>query len=202
MNFHLLTAKPEMTDDELTSALSEVSEQRRSVALAYKFRQGRVESLLAYLLLKRLLREHYGIDTNPEFIIGEHGKPVLKGFPGIHFNFSHCKECVACVVSSEGPVGIDVERKRKSLDDGLLNYVFNAQEQQVIKESENPSMEFIRQWTRKEAYVKLTGTGISSGEQLKALFTPANKSLASNPIEFHTEEDTQGNWALTVCVYK
>ena len=95
-------------DFDLPTALADISEQRRQQALRFKHEHGQRTCVLAYLLLKKALREEYGITDNPVFEYGEHGKPAIAGHPDIHFNLSHCREAVACVVSSH-PVGIDVE---------------------------------------------------------------------------------------------
>ena len=82
-------------DFDLTAALDSISGQRRSQALRFRHEQGQRECVLAYLLLKRALKEEYGIDSNPLFGYGPHGKPFLIDHPGIHFSLSHCREAVA-----------------------------------------------------------------------------------------------------------
>lgn len=105
-------------------------------------------------------------DINPEYLennpplfnIGEHGKPYLTNYEGIFFNISHCKEAVAvCVGGHE--LGIDVEGRRR-FSTGLLQRAFNDEEQETIVNAAEPEKEFARQWTRKEAWFKYTGTGI------------------------------------------
>ncbi len=98
---------------DLEVALAEISEQRREQALKFKYELGQRTCVLAYQLLKQLLREEYGIMENPLFEYNEHGKPSIIGHPEIFFNLSHCREAVACVVS-DAPVGIDVEAVRSS----------------------------------------------------------------------------------------
>ena len=146
-------------DFDLDAALSAISEQRREQALRFKFEQGRRTCVLAYLLLKRALHEEYGIDENPLFEYGEHGKPFIVGHPDIHFNLSHCSEAVACAVSDR-PVGIDVETVRK-YSDSLARYTMNDAELEQITGSGRPDVAFIRLWTMKEALLKLTGEGIT-----------------------------------------
>ena len=153
---------------DLEAALKEISEQRREQALKFKYELGQRLCVLAYLLLKKGLRETYGITDNPIFEYNEHGKPSIVGYPDIYFNLSHCKEAVICVVSDQ-PVGVDVEGIRE-YKESLVNYTMNDEEIAQIKTAENPAAAFIRLWTMKEATTKLIGTGISN--DMKTVIDP------------------------------
>ena len=153
---------------DLEAALKEISEQRREQALKFKYELGQRLCVLAYLLLKKGLRETYGITDNPIFEYNEHGKPSIVGHPEIFFNLSHCKEAAICVVSDQ-PVGVDVEGIRE-YKESLVNYTMNDEEIAQIKTAENPAAAFIRLWTMKEATTKLIGTGISN--DMKTVIDP------------------------------
>ena len=178
-------------DFDLQAALAEISEQRREQALRFKFERGQRTCVLAYLLLKKGLREEYGITGNPLFEYGEHGKPFIVGHPEIHFSLSHCHEAVACVLSNR-PAGIDVESVRRYKED-VVRYAMNEQEQQLIAASERPEVAFIRLWTMKEARLKLTGEGITN--DLKT-------ALSSGSWKFTTVERLDRNYIYTVCEEK
>jgi len=150
----------EIWEFDLEVALGEISAQRREQALKFRHEQGQRLCVLAYRLLKQGLREEYGITENPLFEYNEHGKPAIVGHPDIHFNLSHCKEAVACVISDH-PVGIDVESLRE-YKDSLVRYTMNDEEICEIESAESPAAAFIRLWTMKEATMKLVGTGISN----------------------------------------
>lgn len=145
-------------DFDLEAALPLLSIQRREQVLRYKFEAGRKQSAAAYRLLQQALQQEYGITIPPEFQYEEGGKPILSGYPTIHFNLSHCKEAAVCAVSSE-PIGIDVESIR-SYNPSLARYTMNEDEVAAITQSTHPDRSFIRLWTQKEALVKLSGTGI------------------------------------------
>lgn len=161
---------------DLDAALSEISEQRREKALHFKHEQGRRECVAAYLLLKRALLEEYGIKENP--ILAEHngGKPYIVGREDIHFNISHCREAVVCIVSN-AEVGIDVERIRP-YNDNLARYVLNDEEYASVIGSDNPALEFTKFWTMKEALLKLTGEGIR--DDLKQSLTNVKAHLETH----------------------
>lgn len=178
-----------INDFDLESALLELSNQRREQALRFKYEQGRRTCVLAYLLLKRALREEYGITENPIFEYGEHGKPSIVGHPEIFFNLSHCREAVACAVSDR-PIGIDVESVRQ-FKESLVRYTMNEREVAQIMEAERPDVAFIRLWTMKEARLKLTGEGISN--DLKMVLDEADKK------QYTTVECLQQGYIYTVC---
>ena len=144
---------------DLDAALAEISEQRREQALKFKYELGQRLCVLAYQLLKRGLKEVYGIGENPIFEYNEHGKPSIVGHPEIFFNLSHCKEAAICAISDR-PIGVDVESVR-SFNESLVRYTMNDDEIQRIEAAENRAVAFIQLWTMKEATLKLIGTGIS-----------------------------------------
>jgi len=148
------------TTAELEAAISALPSQRREQALKFKFEQGRKENVLAYRLLCQALNREFGITELPTFEYNEHGKPSIVGHPDIHFNMSHCKPAVACIVSDKGSVGIDVERIGR-FSESLAKYVLSEKEYNQVISSDDREVEFIKYWTRKEALVKMQGTGIT-----------------------------------------
>ena len=145
---------------DLEAALGKISAQRREQALKFRHELGRRQCVLAYLLLKQGLKEEFELTENPLFEYGEHGKPAIVGHPEIHFNMSHCREAVACAVSTR-PIGVDVESLRE-YKEGLVRYTMNDEEAREIGSADDPTRAFIRFWTMKEATMKLIGTGISN----------------------------------------
>ena len=143
---------------DLEAALPLLSAQRREQALKFKHELGRKQCAMAYLLLCKGLRQEYGITERPVFEYSEHGKPQIVGHPDIHFNISHCREAVLCVVSDQ-PVGCDIESIRE-YKESLARYTMNDTELEKILHSPHPEQAFIRLWTMKEALLKLTGEGI------------------------------------------
>ena len=148
----------QVTEAEVNAMLPLVNEQRRNEALGYKHLFGQFSCLKSWLMLEALLRP-MGI-RDLEMTYNEHGKPFLKHYPEIHFNLSHCKSGIA-VATSLSPVGIDIESFRKgSLS--LINKTMNPTEAEWIRSSSDPTEAFTQFWTKKEAVVKLRGTGIIS----------------------------------------
>lgn len=165
---------------------------RRKQAMEYKFSEGKRNCALAYLLLCRALREEYGITDSPSFIISEHGKPSLAGYPDIHFNLSHCPTAVICAVSGH-PVGVDIESVTRKASNSLINYTMNEDEQKMIANSREHT--FLRLWTMKEALVKLRGTGLH--DNIPELLSPRNIT----DISFTTEEHPNRGYIFSIAQY-
>ena len=91
----------------------------------------RIEHEAGTKLLAVGLRERYGLElkTSVEAGLssGQHGKPYLRDYPGIHFNISHCEGLVACAFS-DTETGVDVERIRE-VKEKVIPKVFDRAEQ-------------------------------------------------------------------------
>lgn len=155
----------------LTEALSALPPWRREQALRFRSEQSQRLCAAVYLLLCKALQSECGITEQPEFAIGETGKPLLKQHPGIWFNLSHSHDAAACVIA-DVPVGIDIELIRP-IKASLAKYTMNEDECRSIGLPESSeallsgiaSQRFFEYWTKKEAYLKMTGEGIHNHMQ-------------------------------------
>ena len=146
------------THEAYEKHLSSLPTWRKEKALQYKKLDDRKCSVLAFVLLQRALREEYGITELPEFVYNEFGKPSLPNLP-IHFSLSHCKDAVACAVSDHN-IGIDVESIVPYTPD-VARRVCTADEFEMLEQSTNKDLDFIKLWTAKEAISKYEGVGLS-----------------------------------------
>ena len=168
-----------INDFDLDEAMTLMSEQRREQVARYKLEGPRRQAVAAYLLLRKALREMYGIHDAPVFEYDANGKPSILGHPEIFFNLSHCRKAVACVVA-DSPVGIDVEETCR-FSDSIARYTLDDEEYESVVKADNPSQAFIRLWTMKEALLKYTGEGLRRDIKTVLRLSPANK------VEFLTE---------------
>lgn len=114
------------------------------------------EKILSYALLTEK-----GIEYDKESVVRNlWGKPMLKDYPHIHYNISHCDNYVACVTSYEYDVGIDVEKVR-DFNEFAARKACSQQELERIYSKKDPNREFFRYWTLKESYIKAIGKGLS-----------------------------------------
>lgn len=92
------------------------------------------------------------LNEKPEII--KIGKPYLKGFPNFQFNISHSEDLCAVAFSNK-PIGVDVEKHRK-VNLEIAKRYFNQEEKNFVTDT----LSFFYVWTRKEAYLKMTGEGL------------------------------------------
>jgi phosphopantetheinyl transferase len=107
-----------------------------------------------------------GVSTPCFVSIGAHGKPFLPGASAC--NLSHSGHWVACAVSRNEPVGIDVETFAHLKDyRGLIPTITHPTERRYIEQAtaDRRLALFKRCWTRKEAILKATGMGLSDNLQ-------------------------------------
>lgn len=132
------------------------------------------QSAAASRLLYRLL----GGETPLEH--DAHGAPRLPLHPELAVSISHCRTAVAVAVSRRGPVGIDVESRRR-VADGLVRRVCTEAEQAAVREADDPTMAFLRLWTAKEAVLKLRGTGIRGFGSMASALQAADIEIRELP---------------------
>jgi len=110
----------------------------------------------------------------------EHGKPYLADTPELAFNLSHSADAMVIAVGKNCRLGVDIEQcKARTSLAGLVNKCFGEEEiayWQQLPDAEK-TRQFYRFWTRKEAFVKATGRGISLGLN-RCVVNP------ENPAEF------------------
>lgn len=167
-------------EEDISRALDQLPSWRLEQALSYKRPLDRFLSAKAYLLLRDALEKVYGLRGDVSFAYGPHGKPFLKEHPEIHFNLSHCRKCVCCILSS-APVGIDVEGIQYDAD--ISQVAFSASEREAILRAERKDVAFTRLWTMKESMLKLSGEGLS--DDLKGLL---DKDTPSFSLDINLEK--------------
>lgn len=202
----------EYTPEQIALWTEELPLWRREKVQAIKHDTGRRQSLLAYRLLCQGLRQEYAITEPPTFVYNEHGKPYIKiknekilnessvtsaerkveNEVAPYFSLSHCREAVACIID-ERPCGIDIESVGRKVSDNLIRYSMSEEEQQEIA-SPPPhggtlerGLTFLRLWTRKEAVLKLIGTGIRDTMKDVLLNCP-----------YHLETRETENWVMSI----
>jgi 4'-phosphopantetheinyl transferase len=136
-------------------------EQRR--ADRYRFERDRSRYIVGRGLLRGLLAGYLG--TAPEklrFEYGEYDKPALRSGPW--FNVSHSGPLALCAFSSSAEIGIDIELDSHGLiRERVPERFFSPTEVRVLRSlpPDAQARAFLMCWTRKEAFIKARGDGLS-----------------------------------------
>jgi 4'-phosphopantetheinyl transferase len=137
--------------------------------------------ILARGHLRRILSSYLNIAPNEiRFDYGVHGKPRLSAFhagsPPLHFNLAHSGEIALYAVTGLGEVGVDVERIRPDMASiKIAERYFSVGEVEALKSlsSNQQTDAFFNCWTRKEAFLKATGQGLTLPlDQFEVSLTP------------------------------
>ena len=154
-------------DEKVVSGMTEILASDEIIrATSYRFRDDKRRYVLTRGALRILLSEYLG--TNPKNVMisyAEQGKPILEQpHAGLHFNVSHSRDMVLIAVSRSNPVGIDIEFVNDRIDPfDIAKRVFPAEENKMLRSEKTASVmtAFYNLWTRREAFVKAVGDGIS-----------------------------------------
>ena len=155
-----LDCSPLFDEQNLARDLPYLCAERRTKTLRLQTAERRAQSAGAGLLLRRLFGD-------AEYEYGENGKPYLKGGNLPYFSLAHSDHFVVCAVDNS-PIGIDIE-PLSPIRPAVLRRCFSEKEQAWIGDN---SERFTRLWTMKEAYMKMTGTGLSVPAKEINLFIP------------------------------
>ena len=157
--------RPRQQQDLLWLSLAAAEKAR---AKRFYFERDKNRFIVARGVLRAILGRY--LDVAPKqiaFAYGEHGKPELApafAGSGLQFNLSHSQGVALYAVSRHRTLGIDVEQIR-SLDDGarIAERFFSSWENAVFTAVPDPQKPtaFFNCWTRKEAYIKAIGEGLS-----------------------------------------
>jgi 4'-phosphopantetheinyl transferase len=125
--------------------------------------------LLGKALSRTLLGRYFDVPaTEWRFVSTALGKPHIdwpESTRSLQFSLSHTEGLVACAVTWQRAVGIDVEHTGRVLEWDLVAHQFAPEEyQQLMRRPQHKRQEaFFALWTLKEAYAKACGLGLSRG---------------------------------------
>ena len=180
------------------SALAaDISAEESAVARRFKFPILERRYVLAHGVLRRVLSSYLGIPPlDIAFRRTVTGKPHLdrKHDSQLFFNLSHCENTAAIAVTAAGEVGVDLERQRFVPDhlDIARHHFAKAEYEQIAAASPGRADAlFFLCWTRKEAFVKATGEGLT--RPLRS-FTV---TLAEKEAALELSGGGSASWSLT-----
>jgi 4'-phosphopantetheinyl transferase len=148
--------------------LSILSSDEEARAESFYFEKDRNRFIAAHGVLRTILSRY--LNVPPErlrFCYGRYGKPALAEDPGgraIRFNMSHSHELALYAVTRDREVGVDLEYIRADFASHEIARQFFSPGEVARLGALPVSMRteaFFNCWTRKEAYIKATGKGLS-----------------------------------------
>lgn len=131
------------------------------------------------------------------FTRGPHQKPELAPMPGApawRFSLTHTRGMVLIAVGAGGPIGVDVESRRRRLRnfEGLVRRILTPAERQAVQAKPpagRPAL-FLHYWTAKEACLKAIGTGLARPPRTLHINMLNKTDAVCRP------EDATGDWRV------
>ena len=188
---YFLPASESIETSNFDVLLSVISEERRKRINAFHFDVDKKLSLYAELIVRFAACEMLNI-SNSDIIIdtNEYGKPFLKNYPNFYFNVSHTRNAVVVCVAAY-PIGVDIERVKKAKPDIAKRFFTTDEQQYVFEKNDLIDERFFEIWTKKEAYIKCLGKGLS---------IPLNSfSVLYDKTPYRIHTIAKGEYRISVC---
>ena len=170
-------ALPTISEDEvhlwkvdLTAAIPDVrvlARDEHERAARFHFEKDRQHFKVSRSALRIVLGRYLNLPPESlEFAQTEYGKPFLTNpeAAGVLFNLSHSGEVAVIAVARQREVGVDVEFMRADFaTNEVAEHFFSVAEIYTLSglDPHLRTQAFFNCWTRKEAYVKARGEGLS-----------------------------------------
>lgn len=194
-----LVAPPRLSDAALAQWMTVLSDDDRRHVERHRFERHRREAAVSRALVRKTLAEYIDQEAASfRYRLGSHGRPSLDPPASVHFNATNHPDLVACAVSLNEQIGVDLEplaRGEEILE--VAERVFSAPERAALATlpPEQRGDRAVSLWTCKEAYVKALGLGFSAQLLEIAVDFQAN---AEPVLRFLSDFDQATGWRLAV----
>lgn len=165
---HVWFAPLDVEDTRLQFYWATLSQDERRRAEKFSFDLHRTHFIVGRGILRHILGRYLFVAPDSiRFEYNAFGKPSLELSPGrapLYFNMAHSNDCALFAFTLDGAVGVDIEYIRDDIQieqTGAL--VFSTGELAALGSipPERQHHTFFKFWTRKEAYIKGVGQGLT-----------------------------------------
>ena len=199
--FEVVVFPLDVEPEAIRASAASLSDDERQRADRFVFERDRRRFIVARAELRKLLAARLGMQPQSvEFRYGVRGKPALAdgcAESGLRFNLSHAGDVAAYAFSWGREIGIDIESIRVIPDaEEIAARFFSRRENEAYRglDPDDKPLGFFNCWTRKEAFVKALGDGLSYPlDRFDVTLSPGN------PARILRVEDTLGSdcaWSL------
>jgi 4'-phosphopantetheinyl transferase len=151
--------------DELEQLTRVLSADERERAARYRWERDRRKFIVGRGRLRHELGARLGRAADEiRFRYGANGKPGLDGDRGLSFNLSHSDDLMLVAICNGHDVGVDVERLRPfpEMAGVASEFLTRAELDRLSSVDEAERLVTVyRMWTRREAWLKARGVGLS-----------------------------------------
>src|ERR1044072_9535450 len=183
-------------DDKLDRFRRTLEPDELDRASRFHFEKHRRHFIVARGILRAVIGRY--LEMQPEslrFSYGAYGKPALASKHVLRFNLSHSHEVALLAIALDAELGVDVEHIREDfVSEEIARRFFSRAEVDVFNAlpKEEQVAAFFRCWTRKEAYIKAIGKGLSQAlDAFDVTLAPGAQAEL-----LRAEEDDASRWLL------
>jgi 4'-phosphopantetheinyl transferase len=166
LDVHVWVVSMEASPFSLQELTATLSSDERDRAESFRFDHLKRRFCVSRGLLRLFLGTYLAAPPGDiEFSYGKYGKPSVAGVEGFQFNVAHSENVTVYAFAFGCELGVDVERIRNMEDiDAIARHFFCSEEAADLNNIQLPKRldSFLACWTRKEAYIKATGEGLSA----------------------------------------
>lgn len=169
-------------------------------AARFRFEADKGRFIMGRAVLRKLSSQFLGCKTSEvRFGYKQFGKPFYENATLLKFNLSHSNNLIVIGFSSNLEIGIDVEKVRSDYNfSDIAQTVFSPDELLLLNKltPADRLIKFYELWTRKEAFIKGMGYGLSFPVSLKEI------SVLSEQVETGSSIDadiikTMQSWSIS-----
>ena len=194
-------ATPSSDEAGLTALVRTLNPDERKRAEQFSVNEPRRQFVFGRAVLRQLLGTCLNVEPAAlAFGYRPHGKPFLvqPDFDGdLRFNLSHSNRMVAIALARGREAGVDIESIQR-LDDwlSLAGRIFSNRELGELFFLPKPQQReaFINGWTRKEAWLKATGEGLT--DDLPAIEVTLAPGKEPDLLGLPTGPEAARQWAM------
>jgi 4'-phosphopantetheinyl transferase len=200
---HIWCASLRTSSQRLNDSWNLLLEDEKRAADKFISVQARENFIISRGILRLLLSKYLG--TAPEKLVfkqGRYGKPYVKQdteqLP-LQFNISHSKDLALFAFALHNQIGIDIEYIQEDFScEEIAPQFFSKQENIVLSAlpKEQQREAFFTCWTRKEAFIKSIGEGLSFPLDKFDVDLTANKENQPLPVYIHDEKNANRVYSL------
>ncbi len=169
---HLWYLLPDEIEDArlFTAYEALLSPEERARRDRYRFEHSRREMVFTRALVRTTLSLYAPVSPAAwTFRQNEYGRPEIDldihpGLPPLRFNLSNTRGLIACVITLDREVGVDVEdTTRPGETVSIADSFFSSTEVRALRAlpEQQRRARFFDYWTLKEAYIKARGMGLA-----------------------------------------
>jgi len=155
----------DLPHEEIAALYPLLDREERARAMRFRFPRDRDRFIARRGRLRRLLGSYLGKAAQAiVFRHNDYGKPLILADDGLHFSLSHSHGLAFCAVAWDRAVGCDLEWQNDDLASReTADRLFSTRERaELHRLAPGQWIEgFYNCWTRKEAFVKALGRGLS-----------------------------------------